>query len=152
MPTPSTPDTATRSEARAPAVSRAVVGWGVGFGVVTAAAPLAFWWVPAASVYSMTLVLIAAVYIGFAVADGRRHVMVVEVLVATAFVLVAAVATTGPAWLLVAGLTGHGCKDLWQHRTGFVTNTRWWPPFCVCVDWVAAALLAVVLAAGTPLS
>ena len=47
------------------------------------------------------------------------------------FVLVAAVAATASPWLLVAGLVGHGAKDLWQHRTGFVANTRWWPPFCV---------------------
>ena len=152
MPTPRIPITRTATRRTELAVSRAVVGWGAGFGVVTVVAPLAFWWLPASSVYSMTLVLIAAVYIGFAVADGRRHVIAVEVVVAAAFVVVAAVATTGPAWLLVAGLAGHGLKDLWQHRTGFVANTRWWPPFCVCVDWVAAVLLAVVLAAGTPLS
>lgn len=118
---------------------------------MTAAAPLAFWWLPAASVYSMGLVLIAAVYIGFAVADGRRHVIAVEALIAASFIVVAAVATTGSAWLLVAGLAGHGFKDLWQHRTGFVANTRWWPPFCVTVDWVAAAILAVALAAGATL-
>jgi hypothetical protein len=26
-----------------------------------------------------------------------------------------------------------------------VTNTRWWPPFCAAVDFVAAALIAVVI-------
>jgi len=133
---------------QAPSVPRAVLGWGVAVGVVTVAMPLVFWWLPAASVYSMSLVLIAAVYVGFAVADGRRHVLVVESLVAAAFVLLAAVATVGPAWLLVAGLLAHGVKDLWQHRTGFVSGTRWWPPFCVTVDWVAGLLLAVLLAAG----
>ena len=44
--------------------------------------------------------------------------------------------------------TGHGVKDAWQHRTGFVAGTRWWPPFCAAVDFVAAALLAVALTAG----
>jgi hypothetical protein len=132
-------------------VPRGALAWGVVAGIATAAAPLAFWWLPAASVYSMGLVLIAAVYIGFAVADGQRHVIVVETATAAAFVLVAAFATTGSAWLLVAGLVGHGVKDLWQHRTGFVANTRWWPSFCVTVDWVAAVLLAVVISAGHPL-
>jgi hypothetical protein len=47
-------------------------------------------------------------------------------------------------WLLVAGLAGHGLKDLWQHRTHFVANTRWWPPFCM----VVAAIIAVEIAAG----
>jgi hypothetical protein len=45
----------------------------------------------------------------------------------------------------VAGLAGYGLKDLWQHRTGFVANTRWWPPFCATVDFVAAAVIALVI-------
>jgi hypothetical protein len=52
--------------------------------------------------------------------------------------------------LIVAGLAGHGVKDLWQHRTRFVANTRWWPPFCATVDWVAAGLIAVAITAGSP--
>jgi hypothetical protein len=59
-----------------------------------------------------------------------------------------AAAVTGPAWLLVAGLTGHGFKDLWQHRSHYVANTRWWPPFCLVVDWVVAAILVVLIAVG----
>ena len=41
-----------------------------------------------------------------------------------------------------------GLKDLWQHRSHYVANTRWWPPFCLVVDWVAAAILIVLIAAG----
>jgi hypothetical protein len=48
----------------------------------------------------------------------------------------------------VAGFTGHGVKELWQHRRHFVVNTRWWPPFCLVVDWVAAAILVVLLTVG----
>jgi hypothetical protein len=66
---------------------------------------------------------------GFAVADGRPKVIAVESTVTFAFVLVAAAAITGSPWLLVAGLAGHGLKDLWQHRTHFVAYRRWWPPF-----------------------
>jgi hypothetical protein len=124
--------------------------WGVAVGVVQAAAPLAFPWLPPATVYALSLPLIAAVYIGFAVADGRRHVLAVETAVASAFVVVAAAAVTGSAWLIVAGLAGHGLKDMWQHRTGFVAGTRWWPPFCAAVDFVAAGLVAVAIVAGLP--
>src|SRR3712207_5033657 len=95
---------------------RAPVLWGIVFGVIQAAAPLGFWWLDPATVYALSLTLIAAVYIGFAVADGRPRVIAVEAGIAAAFVVVAAAAVTGPAWLLVVGLTGHGCKDLWQHR------------------------------------
>jgi hypothetical protein len=66
---------------------------GLAFGALQAASPLAFWWLDTATVYALGLVLIASVYIGLAVADGR--------------------------W-----------------------NTRWWPPFCLVVDWTAAAIIA----------
>jgi hypothetical protein len=127
---------------------RAPVLWGVVWGVIQAAVPLGFWWLDPATVYALSLALIAAVYIGFAVADGRPTVIAVETSVAAAFVLVAAAGVTGPAWLLVAGFTAHGFKDLWQHRSHYVANTRWWPPFCLVIDWVAAAILVALLAVG----
>ena len=129
---------------------RTPVAWGLVWGCLQAASPLAFFWLDDTTVYAFGLTLIAAIYIGFAVADGRPHVIAVETGVAAAFVVVATAAVTGSAWLIVAGLAGHGLKDLWQHRTGFVANTRWWPPFCATVDFVAAGLIAVVLAAGLP--
>jgi hypothetical protein len=57
--------------------------WGLVFGAGQAASPLAFWWLNTATVYALGLVLIASVYIGFAVADGRRSVLVVETSVAS---------------------------------------------------------------------
>jgi hypothetical protein len=142
MTRPPTPNPLTGGSLRAPVL------WGVVWGVIQAAAPLGFWWLDPATVYALSLALIAAVYIGFAVADGRPRVIAVEAAVAAVFVVVAAVGVTGPAWLLVAGLAGHGVKDLWQHRRQFVANTRWWPPFCLVIDWVAAAILVVLIAVG----
>ena len=127
---------------------RAPAAWGVVFGVLNVVAPLCVWWLDQATVHALAIVLIAAVYIGFAVADGRPKVIVVEVCVASIFVLLAATAVTETAWILVAAYFGHGCKDLWQHRTQFVTNTRWCPPFCLVVDWVVAVALTVEIAAG----
>jgi hypothetical protein len=123
----------------------------VAWGALQAASPLAFFWLDPATVYALEIALIAAVYIGFAVADGRPKIIAVETVVASLFVLVAAVGVTASAWVLVAGLVGHGLKDAWQHRTGFVANTRWWPPFCAAVDFVAAALIAVLIGAGVHL-
>jgi hypothetical protein len=128
---------------------RLPVAWGVAVGVLQAASPFAFAWLDPATVFALEIALIAAVYLGFAVADGRRHVLAVETAVASAFVVVAAAAVTGPGWLVVAGLAAHGLKDLWQHRTGFVAGTRWWPPFCATVDVVAATVIAVALIADT---
>ena len=127
---------------------RAPATWGVVVGGLQAASPLVFWWLDAQTVYALGLALIAAIYIGFAVADGRWVVIALESNVAAIFVVVAAAAVTGSPWLLVLGLAGHGLKDLWQHRSQFVANTRWWPPFCLVVDWVAASIIAVEILAG----
>ena len=99
----------------------------------------------------MSLVGIAFIYIGFAVADGRSKVIAVECGVAGLFVVIAAAGITGSAWLLVVGLAGHGLKDWWQHRSHYVANTRWWPPFCAAVDFVVAAIIAIEIAAGLDL-
>jgi len=131
-----------------PAWIRTPVFWGLVVGVAQAATPLAFWWLNTATTYAIGLAVIAAVYVGFAVADGRAKVIAVESSVTFAFVLVAMAAVTGSAWLLVAGLAGHGVKDLWQHRTQFVRGTRWWPPFCMVVDFVVAAIIVIEIAAG----
>lgn len=58
---------------------------GVVFGVIQAASPLAFWWLDAATVYAVGLVLIASVYIGFAVADGCWVVIAFETNIAAIF-------------------------------------------------------------------
>ena len=127
---------------------RTPVLWGLVFGGIQAASPLVFWWLPQATVQALLLCLIAAVYIGFAVADGRPTVIAVECVVAAVFVVLAAAGVTGTVWLLVAGYAGHGFKDFRQHRRQYVANTRWWPPFCAAVDWLVAAVLVVEVAAG----
>jgi hypothetical protein len=81
-------------------------------GLVLVASPLAVWWQPRATVYALGLALIASVYMGLSVADLRWQVIAVETGVAAAFIVIAATAVPGPAWLLVAGLTGRGLKDL----------------------------------------
>ena len=125
------------------------VGWGVVVGLANAAAPLAIWWLDPSTIHAIAIALIAAVYIGFAVADGRPRVIAVECGVAASFVLLATAAVTVSPWLLVAGYLAHGGKDLWQHRTQFVTGTRWWPPFCAAVDFTVAASIAIAISAGT---
>ena len=127
---------------------RTPILWGVAVGILQAVLPVGFWWLDRALVWAVTLVIIASIYVGFAVADGRPVVIAVEVGVATSFIILAAVAIASSPWLVVIGLVGHGIKDLWQYRTRFVANTRWWPPFCLVVDWVAATVIAVLLVTG----
>ena len=125
---------------------RAPVKWGLIVGTAQAATPLGFWWLDTATVYALGIAVIAAVYIGFAVADGRRTVLAVETSVAAMFLVIAAAAITGTPWLLVIGLAGHGLKDLWQHRTHFVANTL------VAADFSLAKPRQVVIAGkmGSP--
>jgi hypothetical protein len=130
---------------------RTPIVWGLVVGAVQAASPLGFVWLEPATVQALLLCLIAAVYVGFAVADGRPRVIVVECVITAVFVLLASASVTGTAWLLVAGYAGHGLKDFWQERHQFVANTRWWPPFCACVDWVVALVLIIEIAVGVNL-
>ena len=125
--------------------------WGVAVGLIQAFSPLGFWWLAPTLVWSLALVIIASVYVGFAVADGRPRVLAVEVGVTFAFFILATIAIVASPWLSVVALAAHGIKDLWQHRTQFVANTRWWPPFCLVVDFVAAAVIAVLLLSGVSL-
>lgn len=127
---------------------RPAILWGVVVGLVQTASPLGFWWLDPATVYALGLAAIAFVYIGFAVADGRTRVIAVECAVALAFVVTGAAGITGASWLLVIGFLAHGLKDAWQHRTAFVSGTRWWPPFCAAVDFVVALAIAIEIAAG----
>lgn len=121
---------------------------GVAVGILQAVSPAGLWWLDSALVWAITLVIIASIYVGFAVADGRPIVIAAEVGVAAGFIILAAAAIDSSPWLVVIGLVGHGLKDLWQHRTHFVANTRWWPPFCLVVDLVAASVIAVLLLTG----
>ena len=69
---------------------------GLAFGGIQATSPLALWWLDQATVQALLLALIASVYIGFAVADGRPKVIAVESSVTGAFVLLAAAAGAQP--------------------------------------------------------
>src|SRR6476661_9692404 len=84
--------------ARPPRHLALALAWGVLVGVIQAVSPLGFWWLPATTVYAFELAIIAAVYVGFGVADGRPKVIPVESVVAAMFAVVAASAVTTSAW------------------------------------------------------
>ncbi len=124
------------------------VVWGLLVGAIQAASPVAVGWIEPAILHALYIAFIAAIYIGFAVADGRTRIIAVECTVAAAFFVLASAGVDGSAWLLVAAYAAHGLKDLWQHRTRFVSGTRWWPPFCASVDFLVAVVLAIEIAYG----
>ena len=135
------------SHSQAGTTARALA-WGVGVGIAQVGVTFAFWWLEPATVLSAMVALIVAVYIGFAVSDGRPRVIAVESVVVVAFFVAAAVAIEVTPWFLVAVYLLHGAKDAWQHRYRFVSGTRWWPPFCAGVDVTVALLIAGQIALG----
>jgi hypothetical protein len=122
--------------------------WGILIGAAQAGIALAFWWLDPSAVHALMIVLIAAVYIGFAVSDGRTNVIVAECAVVALFFVAAAAASAATPWLLVGLYLAHGAKDLWQHRHQFVRGTRWWPPFCFAVDVTVASIVAAQILFG----
>ena len=81
---------------------RGPIIWGLIIGAIQAVSPFAFYWLEQSTVHAIYISLIATVYIGFAVADGRPRVVAAESAMAAAFVLIA-----------IAGVPARlGC--LWQ--------------------------------------
>ena len=75
-----------------------------------------------ATVHALVIALIAAVYIGFAVADGRPKVIAVETCVASGFVVLAAIGVTETAWILVIAYSPRT-----EQRTSGSTEAISWP-------------------------
>ncbi len=93
------------------------------------------------SLHAVLLGAIAAVYVGFALADGRLGIVTAEAMVALAF-LGTALAGLGldPVWIGI-GLAGHGVWDVLHHPRGIRTRIpSWYPPLCAVYDWILAAL------------
>ncbi|MBW3663354.1 MAG: hypothetical protein KY469_09670 [Actinobacteria bacterium] len=90
---------------------------------------------------------IAGIYVGFGLRDGRTTELVVESVVAAAFVAVAVLAlATQRTWLLAVGLAAHGVWDIAHHpRHGMTTHLpRWYPPMCAVYDVVVAVGIVVL--------
>lgn len=105
----------------------------------------------ALSFYGTVLIVIALVYVLFAVMNGTPRTIIVESAIAAVFIAVAVAGTRftsrhAAGLLMAGGLAAHGGYDL--VHTAIVSNPAvpsWWPLFCAVVDivlggWVAALL------------
>lgn len=105
------------------------------------------------AVLAALLAMIYGVYLGFALVDGRRTVLIAESL----FVAVGMAFTVcgwlyGPTWIAI-GLLLHGLWDILHHhprpRLGAKTVPRWYVPFCAVADILGAtAIFAVICVNG----
>jgi hypothetical protein len=91
--------------------------------------------------HTVALTMIGSIYMGFAFADGRLLVVILELSVATVFIVLALLGLwIGPMFIAV-GLVLHGLWDLAHHPRGITTRLpNWYPPFCAAFDFVFAAV------------
>ena len=98
------------------------------------------------SFYPVVLIVIAALYLLFAVMASSPRAVVVEAIPALVFVTAAAVGFRTTPWLVVAGLALHGVFDFFH--SAVIANPGvpvWWPGWCLAYDVVAAAYLAALI-------
>ena len=94
---------------------------------------------------AILLGMIASVYLGYALGDGRLRVFQVEYVGMVVFAALATIALArDSAVLLALGYLGHGLWDLIHHRRGVDTRMPWWyVPLCLSYDAVVAIYVLV---------
>jgi hypothetical protein len=94
--------------------------------------------------HALMVAAIGFIYVGFALADGRPGVGVIESGVALVFFWLAAGAITTWAPLAGLALVLHGLWDLLHHPRAVSTKLPgWYPSMCAVYDWVLAAIFFV---------
>ena len=99
--------------------------------------------------YPTVMIVIATLYVVFAVIDGSPRVLAVEIAIASVYVVVAVAGFKGNPWLIVAALAAHGVMDLFHQL--LVRNAgvpRSWPGFCMAYDVIAALYLGLRIEAS----
>ena len=99
--------------------------------------------------YPVVTIVIAFYYVLFAIMGGSTQALLLDGLVAAAFVAAAVVGFKGSLWIVVAALAGHGLMDMVHHDV--IANPgvpAWWPGWCLGYDVAAAAYLAWLIKRG----
>ena len=99
--------------------------------------------------YPTVLIVIASYYVLFAAMIGSLQTVVLESAVMAVFVIAAVAGFKRNAWIIVAGLAGHGLQDaIHGHIVANAGVPAWWPAWCLAYDVGAAAVLAWFLMRG----
>lgn len=96
--------------------------------------------------YPTVLIVIASYYVLFALMAPSGRALVIEILVASGFLLLAIIGYKRNLWLVAIAIVGHGVFDSVHHL--LIQNPgvpRWWPGFCLVFDVILGVLLAVRL-------
>ena len=77
---------------------------------------------------------------------GSTRIVALESVLMSVFVIAAVAGFKGSAWIVVAGLAGHGVFDAVH---GYILENPgvppWWPAWCLAYDVGAAACLAWIV-------
>ncbi len=119
---------------------------------VLAAASMAWlWFAPVPdrrTAEGVVLAIVAAIYIGFALAERHAGNLIIEVVFASVIFTVVFMGLQHSAYWLAAGLAAHGVWDLLHQHSRPVLGTRevprWYPPACLVYDFPMAAFVALV--------
>jgi len=99
--------------------------------------------------YPTVVIVVASYYSLFAVTGASTRVLVLESLIAGAFVAAAILGFRSSLWVVVIALGAHGVFDLVHGRvTPNPGVPNWWPAFCLTYDVTAAGFLAWLLTSG----
>ncbi len=109
----------------------------LGAGVVTCLFIYVLPYGRALDMVGLLLGVVAAIYIGFAIVDGRNNIIYLECSVAAVFILLALLGMWGkPVWLVV-GFFAHGAWCLLHYPGKMGARVRkGYPSACVVYDWI----------------
>ena len=114
---------------------------GVAGGGVTALIAWSPWIPDHVAFHSVALAVIGAIYLGFALSDGRIGIIVLELIAGTAFVVLGLLGLWQAPVFIAIGLVLHAFWDLAHRPSGITTRLpSWYPPFCAAWDFVFAGV------------
>jgi hypothetical protein len=119
---------------------------GLGLGALTIILHLSLSKSKGLELTSFLLVVIASIYYGFAFLSTHKGARIIEIIVASAFVMMAIFGLWISPWILIAGLFLHGLWDIAHHTKMFrlAKIPEWYVPFCAAYDWVIAVYLTFI--------
>jgi hypothetical protein len=99
--------------------------------------------------YPTVMIAIASLYVLFAAMGASAHVILLEALVAAAFLVASVIGFKSSLWIVAIALAAHGVFDL--AHSALIANPGvpvWYRDFCLAYDVAAAAFLAWLLKSG----
>ncbi|PWR18814.1 DUF6010 family protein [Zavarzinia compransoris] len=121
---------------------------GIGLSVLTVPAHLFLPRDASIDLAAVTVAVIGAIYLGFAIQAGSVRQIAVEAVVAVLFLGAALAGLWWSPWVVPAAYAGHGVWDWLHHGRGhsrdLVAVKSWYPPFCAAYDWIFALGLAAI--------